>query len=431
MPVNLLDYDLPRLTAFAQEIGEKPFRARQLMRWIHHFGEADFHGMTDLTKPLREKLALAATVEAPALLADCTAADGTRKWLLSVGAGNGIETVFIPEGERHVEGDASESRADPKSPREPDATASAPSTGRSRAAKRYRGTLCVSSQVGCALECAFCATGRQGFNRNLSVAEIIGQLWWANQALGRDARADRATGDRIISNVVMMGMGEPLANFDNVVTALRIMLDDHAYGLSRRRVTVSTSGIVPNIDRLREACPVALAVSLHAPNDALRDRLVPINRKWPLRELMAACRRYVEGVPHDERDAQAGAASLGVRWQRPGSPRDFVTFEYVMLAGVNDRSEHARELLQLTADVPCKFNLIPFNAFPDSGFERSAPDGVRRFQELLMGAGVIATVRKTRGDDIDGACGQLAGRVQDRTRRRLRPAVAAAGEASA
>jgi 23S rRNA (adenine2503-C2)-methyltransferase len=281
------------------------------------------------------------------------------------------------------------------------------------------------------LECAFCATGRQGFNRNLTVAEIIGQLWWANKALGRDARAHKATGDRVISNVVMMGMGEPLANFDNVVTALRIMLDDHAYGLSRRRVTVSTAGMVPNIDRLRDAAPVALAVSLHAPNDALRDRLVPINRKWPLRELMAACRRYVEGAPHDERDAQADAASLGSRWQRPGSPRDFVTFEYVMLAGVNDRPEHARALLHLTADVPCKFNLIPFNPFPDSGFERSAPDTVRRFQEQLMNAGVIATVRKTRGDDIDGACGQLEGRVQDRSRRRLRVAVAAAGGASA
>jgi 23S rRNA (adenine2503-C2)-methyltransferase len=431
MPVNLLDYDLPRLTAFVQEIGEKPFRARQLMRWIHHFGEADFHRMTDLTKPLRDKLARAATVEAPGLLGDSTAADGTRKWLLSVGAGNGIETVFIPEGERHVEGEADERRADADSSPGPDASVGAASAGLSRRAKRYRGTLCISSQVGCALECAFCATGRQGFNRNLSVAEIIGQLWWANKALGRDARAHKATGDRVISNVVMMGMGEPLANFDNVVTALRIMLDDHAYGLSRRRVTVSTAGMVPNIDRLRDAAPVALAVSLHAPNDALRDRLVPINRKWPLRELMAACRRYVEGAPHDERDAQADAASLGSRWQRPGSPRDFVTFEYVMLAGVNDRPEHARALLHLTADVPCKFNLIPFNPFPDSGFERSSPDTVRRFQEQLMNAGVIATVRKTRGDDIDGACGQLAGRVQDRSRRRLRVAVAAAGGASA
>jgi 23S rRNA (adenine2503-C2)-methyltransferase len=429
MPVNLLDYDLPRLTAFAEEIGEKPFRARQLMRWVHHFGEADFQAMTDLTKPLREKLAQAAAVEAPALLSDSTAADGTRKWLLSVGAGNGIETVFIPEGERQVEGDSGGLQRAAHVPEGSDAMARACAGGRAGAAKRYRGTLCISSQVGCALECAFCATGRQGFNRNLSVAEIIGQLWWANKALGRDARAHKASGDRIISNVVMMGMGEPLANFDNVVTALRIMLDDHAYGLSRRRVTVSTAGMVPNIDRLREACPVALAVSLHAPNDALRDRLVPINRKWPLRELMAACRRYVEGVPHDARDAHDAAPPLGGRWLRPGSPRDFVTFEYVMLAGVNDGPGQARELLQLTADVPCKFNLIPFNPFSDSGFERSSPDTVRRFQEVLMEAGMIATVRRTRGDEIDGACGQLAGRVQDRTRRRARAAVAA-GETS-
>ena len=395
MPVNLLDYDLPGLTAFVQEIGEKPFRARQLMRWIHYFGEAEFPRMTDLAKSLRERLAQTALVEVPVVLADSSAADGTRKWLLSVGGGNGIETVFIPEA--------------------------------------TRGTLCISSQVGCALECPFCATGRQGFNRNLSVAEIVGQLWWANRALGRDARADKATGDRRISNVVLMGMGEPLTNFDNVVTALRIMLDDHAYGLSRRRVTVSTSGIVPNIDRLRDECAVALAVSLHAPDDALRDRLVPINRKWPLNELMAACRRYVEGVPLDERDAEPEPLPAGAKWQRPGSPRDFITFEYVMLAGVNDGPQHARALLRLTDEVPCKFNLIPFNAFPGSGFECSTPDTVRRFQEILMQAGVVTTVRRTRGQDIDGACGQLAGRVQDRTRRVLRGKrdPASASEASA
>ncbi|HZP85298.1 MAG TPA: 23S rRNA (adenine(2503)-C(2))-methyltransferase RlmN [Burkholderiales bacterium] len=381
MSVNLLDYDLPRLTEYLVSIGEKPFRARQLLRWIHHFGESDFEQMTDLGKALRQKLAAQAVVEAPSLLADSTAADGTRKWLLSVGSGNGIETVFIPEANR--------------------------------------GTLCVSSQVGCALECAFCATGRQGFNRNLSVAEIIGQLWWANRALGRDARADKATGDRIISNVVMMGMGEPLTNFDNVVSALRIMLDDHAYGLSRRRVTVSTSGIVPKIDQLREECPVALAVSLHAPNDALRDRLVPINRKWPLRELLAACKRYVETAAVDAHDP-SDDDGLASKWQRKGSPRDFVTFEYVMLAGVNDQPAHARELLELAADVPCKFNLIPFNPFPNAGFERSSPETVRRFQEILMHANVVATVRKTRGDDIDGACGQLAGKVQDRTQRARR-----------
>jgi len=380
MPVNLLDLDLRQLTDYVQSLGEKPFRARQLMRWVHHFGEADFEQMTDLARSLREKLAREAVVRLPSVMADSTAADGTRKWLLDVGAGNGIETVFIPE--------------------------------------TSRGTLCVSSQVGCALECAFCSTGRQGFNRNLGVGEIVGQLWWANHALGRDARSDAATGDRIVTNVVMMGMGEPLTNFDNVVTAMRIMLDDHAYGLSRRRVTVSTSGIVPNIDRLREECPVALAVSLHAPNDELRDRLVPINRKWPLAQLLAACKRYVEAAPADAEPIDA--TELGVKWKRKGSPRDFITFEYVMLAGVNDQPEHARQLLQLTEDVPCKFNLIPFNPFPQSGFERSAPDAVRRFQQILLDAGVVATVRRTRGDDIDGACGQLAGKVNDRTRRRER-----------
>jgi len=273
--------------------------------------------------------------------------------LLEVGNGNSIEAVFIPE--------------------------------------ETRGTLCVSSQVGCALECTFCSTGRQGFNRNLTVAEIIGQLWWANKALGHSAK-----GERIVSNVVLMGMGEPLTNFDNVVTALDIMLDDHGYGLSRRRVTVSTSGIVPAMDRLRERCPVALAVSLHAPNDALRDVLVPINKKYPLAELMAACRRYVLDAP-----------------------RDFVTFEYVMLDGVNDSVAHAHELVELVRDVPCKFNLIPFNPFPESGYRRSQPEALRRFRDVLMQAGLVVTTRKTRGDDIDAACGQLAGRVQDKTGRAL------------
>jgi 23S rRNA (adenine2503-C2)-methyltransferase len=377
MPVNLLDFDLKQLTDFLASVGEKPFRARQLMRWVHHFGESDFERMSDLAKSLREKLAQEAVVAVPKAMSDSTASDGTRKWLLDVGAGNGIETVFIPE--------------------------------------TSRGTLCVSSQVGCALECAFCSTGRQGFNRNLGVAEIIGQLWWANRALGRDVRSESSNGSRLITNVVMMGMGEPLTNFDNVVTALRIMLDDHAYGLSRRRVTVSTSGIVPNIDRLRDECPVALAVSLHAPTDELRDRLVPINRKWPLAQLLAACKRYVEAVPEDAEGPDP--AGLGVKWKRKGAPRDFITFEYVMLAGVNDQAQHARQLLEVTDEVPCKFNLIPFNPFPQSGFERSSPEAVRRFQEILLGAGLVATVRRTRGDDIDGACGQLAGRVNDRTRR--------------
>ncbi len=352
--MNLLDHDLDSLTAWFQEIGEKPFRAKQLLRWLHHFGAEDFGQMTDLAKGLRAKLEETAEIRPPSLVAEQAAGDGTRKFLLEVGPGNRVETVYIPEDDR--------------------------------------GTLCVSSQVGCALECRFCSTGRQGFNRNLSVAEIIGQLWWANKALGRDPR-----GERLISNVVLMGMGEPLLNFDNVVTALSLMLDDHAYGLSRRRVTVSTSGIVPAMDRLSEQMPVALAVSLHAPDDDLRNELVPINRKYPLKELMAACRRYVQKAP-----------------------RDFVTFEYIMLDGVNDRPEHARALIELTRNVPCKFNLIPFNPFPQSGYRRSPAETVRRFASILQEAGLIATTRKTRGHDIDAACGQLAGEVQDKTRRTLR-----------
>jgi 23S rRNA (adenine2503-C2)-methyltransferase len=351
---NLLDFDQPKLAEFFSELGEKPFRARQLMRWMHHFGVSDFGQMTDVAKTLREKLALVSIIQPPQVKLEQISADGTHKWLIDVGAGNGIETVFIPEEDR--------------------------------------GTLCVSSQVGCALECTFCSTGRQGFNRNLTVSEIIGQLWLANKALGRDPK-----GERIISNVVMMGMGEPLANFDNVVTALNIMLDDSAYGLSRRRVTVSTSGLVPAMDRLRDECPVALAISLHAPNDSLRDMIVPINKKYPLRELMAACRRYLEKAP-----------------------RDFVTFEYVMLDGINDTAEHARELLQLVTDVPCKFNLIPFNPFPGSGYATSRADSIRRFRDILMQSGYVVTTRKTRGDDIDAACGQLAGQVQDKTRRSIK-----------
>ena len=351
--INLLNFDLPGLTQYFAEIGEKPFRAKQVLRWIHQMGASDFGQMTDLAKSLRENLAQHAAITAPQVRETLRSDDGTVKWLIDTGVGNAVETVFIPEDER--------------------------------------GTLCISSQVGCALACTFCATGRQGFNRNLSVAEIIGQLWLANKALGHDPK-----GDRIISNVVMMGMGEPLTNFENVVTALNIMLDDHAYGLSRRRVTVSTSGVVPAMDRLAAACPVALAVSLHAPNDALRDVLVPINRKYPLAELMAACQRYLSVAP-----------------------RDFITFEYVMLDGVNDSLAHAAQLIALTREVPCKFNLIPFNAFPDSGYVRSAPDAMRRFRAVLQQAGYVVTTRKTRGDDIDAACGQLAGQVQDKTRRTL------------
>ena len=385
--LNLLDCDLRGLTAFCAEIGEKPFLARQLLRWVHRNGESDFECMSDLSKPLRERLREVATVQAPTLASESVAADGTRKWLLSVGAANAIETVFIPE--------------------------------------THRGTLCVSSQVGCALECSFCSTGRQGFNRNLTTAEIIGQLWLASRLL-----EPHASGGRAISNVVMMGMGEPLTNFDNVVSALYIMLDDNAYGLSRRRVTVSTSGIVPNIDRLRAECPVALAVSLHAPTDELRDVLVPINRKYPLRQLMAACRRYVEAAPSGSAPQPAPVHSripgeVQHKWKRDGAPRDFITFEYVMLEDVNDRLEHALELLELTQDVPCKFNLIPFNPFPGSGYRRSAAEQIRAFQEVLLAAGVVATVRKTRGEDIDGACGQLAGQVQDRTQRRVRRATEA------
>ncbi|HET9113344.1 MAG TPA: 23S rRNA (adenine(2503)-C(2))-methyltransferase RlmN [Burkholderiales bacterium] len=352
--INLLDYDLAGLADYFAELGEKPFRARQISRWIHHFGVSDFAEMSDLAKSLRSKLEGTAHVLPPQMVAEQASADGTHKWLLDAGSMNGVETVFIPDAKR--------------------------------------GTLCISSQVGCALECTFCSTGRQGFNRNLSVAEIIGQLWWANRALGRDPK-----GDRIVTNVVMMGMGEPLANYANVVTALNLMLDDHAYGLSRRRVTVSTSGLVPAMDRLREDCPVALAVSLHAPSDKIRDEIVPINRKYPLAELMAACQRYLEKAP-----------------------RDFITFEYVMLDGINDKPEHARQLISLVRDVPCKFNLIPFNPFPNSGYKRSKAETIQRFRDILMQAGLIVTLRKTRGSDIDAACGQLAGKVQDKTHRVLR-----------
>lgn len=362
-PVNLLDFDLSGLVSWFAERGEKPFRARQVMRWLHREGCDDFDRMTDVAKSLRARLHAEACVRAPVPLRDSISVDGTRKWLLDVGAGNAVETVFIPEVNR--------------------------------------GTLCISSQAGCALDCAFCSTGKQGFNRNLSAAEIIGQLWLANRQLGAARALEDVPGQdgepdngRVISNVVMMGMGEPLANFDNVVTALRVMLDDHAYGLSRRRVTVSTSGIVPAMDRLRDACPVALAVSLHAPDDALRDRLVPINVKYPLRELMAACNRYLEKAP-----------------------RDFVTFEYVMLDGVNDSDMQARQLLALVRDVPCKFNLIPFNPFQNSGFRRASAERIQRFAGILVNAGIVTTVRRTRGDDVDAACGQLAGQVLDRTQR--------------
>ncbi|TAK44614.1 MAG: 23S rRNA (adenine(2503)-C(2))-methyltransferase RlmN [Betaproteobacteria bacterium] len=351
MKVNLLDFDRAGLERLFASIGEKPFRSRQVLHWIHQRGAADFDAMTDIAKSLRARLAQSAEIRVPPVVGDSIAADATRKWLIQVDGANAVEAVFIPE------------------------------TG--------RGTLCVSSQAGCVLDCAFCSTGKQGFNRNLSTAEIIGQLWMADRALGRRQGAVRP-----ITNVVLMGMGEPLLNLDAVLPALRLMLDDDAYGLSRRRVTVSTSGVVPEMDRLARECPVALAVSLHAADDALRDRLVPVNRKYPVRELLAACRRYLERAP-----------------------RDFITFEYVMLDGVNDSPADARALLRVAARVRCKFNLIPFNPFPGSGFQRSSAERIRSFAEVLQRAGLTVTTRKTRGEAIDAACGQLAGDVADRTRR--------------
>lgn len=355
-PVNLLDFNLDSLSEFCERLGEKRFRATQLFRWIHQRGESDFSRMSDLAKSLRDKLADCATVAALPVVSEQVSTDGTIKWLFDVGAGNAVETVFIPEDDR--------------------------------------GTLCISSQAGCAVGCPFCSTGHQGFSRNLTTAEIVAQLWYAEHSLRK--RLPLPESRRIVSNVVMMGMGEPLQNHAALVPALRTMLDDHGYGLSRRRVTVSTSGVVPMIERLRDDCPVALAVSLHAPTDALRDRLVPLNRKYPLRELMAACRCYLAKAP-----------------------RDFITFEYCMLDGVNDSDADAQALLALVQDadhgVPCKVNLIPFNPFPASGLRRSSAERVAVFAGLLQAGGLIATVRKTRGDDIDAACGQLAGEVQDRT----------------
>jgi 23S rRNA (adenine2503-C2)-methyltransferase len=365
---NLLDFTLPGLTEWFAARGEKAFHARQVFQWIHQRGVADFAAMTDLAKSLREKLKAEAEVRPPAILSEHRSADGTVKWLFDVGIGNGIETVFIPEDDR--------------------------------------GTLCVSSQVGCALACGFCSTGRQGFNRDLGVAEIIGQVWVANKRLREMEAANTGDGPgfsrlssrensgsvpKPVTNVVMMGMGEPLNNFQSVVDAMSIMLHDHAYGLSRRRVTLSTSGVVPQIRKLKDALPVALAVSLHAPNDAIRSRIMPINDAYPIAELLAACRDYLEVAP-----------------------RDFITFEYVMLKGINDAPDHARELVRTLEGTPAKVNLIPFNPFPDSGFERTASDRVRLFQKILLDAGLVATVRRTRGDDIDAACGQLAGRVVNR-----------------
>jgi 23S rRNA (adenine2503-C2)-methyltransferase len=353
---NLLDFDLEGLAAFCETLGEKRFRAVQLFRWIHQRGESDFDRMTDLAKSLREKLKVHARIDTLPVLSRQDSADGTVKWLFDVRDGNAVEAVFIPEDDR--------------------------------------GTLCISSQAGCAVGCRFCSTGHQGFSRNLTTGEIVAQLRFAEHTL----RHELASDERVISNVVMMGMGEPLQNYSALVPALRTMLDDHGYGLSRRRVTVSTSGVVPMMDRLAQDCPVALAVSLHAPNDALRDNLVPLNRKYPLAELLDACSRYLEHAP-----------------------RDFITFEYCMLDGVNDQPEHARQLVDLVRShggrgVNCKLNLIPFNPFPASGLTRSPNTRVAAFAKLLSDAGIVTTVRKTRGDDIAAACGQLAGDVKDRTR---------------
>jgi 23S rRNA (adenine2503-C2)-methyltransferase len=367
--VNLLGLGASQLAQFCTDQGQKPFRAKQLMRWLHQSGVADFSAMSDLAKEFRSVLVNTAHVQSPNVLSDTTAQDGTRKWLLDVGQGNAVETVFIPE--------------------------------------TNRGTLCVSTQAGCAVNCRFCSTGKQGFARNLTTAEVIGQLWMANNDLRRpDAQARYDTShergfaqtietfdrQRPVTNVVFMGMGEPLQNYQVTLQALQLMLDDNAYGLSRRKVTISTSGVVPMIDRLRDDCPVALAVSLHAPNNELRDELVPINRKYPIEQLLQTCRRYLDKAP-----------------------RDFITFEYCMLNGVNDTKAHAHQLIQLLRTIPSKLNLIPFNPFPDSGLTRSTDSQIQVFASMLQDAGIITTVRKTRGDDIDAACGQLAGDIQDRT----------------
>ena len=369
--INLLGYDLAHMKAFFTEIGEKPFRAVQVLKWIHQFGVDDFAQMTNVSQALRNKLADIAQIKAPEIIMEQKASDGTIKWLMRLDGGNSIETVYIPEDNR--------------------------------------GTLCVSSQVGCALDCGFCSTAKQGFNRNLSSAEIIAQLWIANRTLNQFAANNEETTTakkvqdskrRIITNVVLMGMGEPLLNFDNVVEAIHLMLEDHAYGLSKRRVTISTAGVVPALKRLREECDVSLAISLHAPNDQIRDQIVPLNKKYPIKELLEACRFYFSG---DTKKKQ-------------------FTIEYVMLAGINDSEKNARELAALLKKLPCKINLIPFNPFPDSEFECSKLQTINRFKDILYKAGYVAVVRKTRGDDIDAACGQLAGKVKDKSRR-LNPGI--------
>ncbi|MFZ1386468.1 MAG: 23S rRNA (adenine(2503)-C(2))-methyltransferase RlmN [Thiolinea sp.] len=353
--VNLLDFSHEAMKEWFASTGEKPFRATQVIKWLHQMGVDDVAQMTNLSKPLRAFLQEHAEIRAPEIVMEQQSADGTCKWVLRLADGNAIETVFIPEEDR--------------------------------------GTLCVSSQVGCALDCTFCSTARQGFNRNLTVAEIIGQLWIAKRTLQKDPKGERA-----VTNVVMMGMGEPLLNFEPVVSALRLMLDDNAYGLSRRRVTVSTSGVLPAMSRLADTLDVSLAVSLHAPNDELRNRLVPLNRKYPIKDLLAACQSFL-----DKKDTQ----------------RKHITWEYVMLDGVNDSEQHARELAILLQGIPSKINLIPFNPFPDTRYKRSSNNRIYRFRDILQDSGYTVMTRKTRGDDIDAACGQLAGEVNDRSRREI------------
>ena len=350
--VNLLGFNRPQMEAYFATVGEPSFRASQVMKWIYQMGQTDFSQMTNLSKTLRTFLLENAQITLPQIISDQLSDDGTRKWLLKVPGKSAIEMVFIPE--------------------------------------QSRGTLCVSSQVGCTLNCSFCATGKQGYNRDLSTAEIIAQLWLAKHLLGEQYQTDQ----RIISNVVMMGMGEPLMNFDNVIAAMQIMQDDFCFGLSKRRITLSTAGVVPKIDELKDICPVSLAVSLHAPNDELRNELVPLNKKYPIKTLLDACNRYVAD-----------------------SNRARITFEYVMLRGINDQLQHAYELVELMQSVPSKVNLIPFNTFAGIDYERSSNSQINRFRDVLHNNGVIVTVRRTRGDDIQAACGQLAGDVMDRTRR--------------
>lgn len=351
--INLLGLSPEKMADFFADLGEKKFRAQQMLKWIHQFGQSDFDAMTNMSKPLRERLAEVAEVKLPEVVYENTSKDGTRKWVMRVDGGSSIETVYIPEKER--------------------------------------GTLCVSSQVGCALDCSFCSTGKQGFNRDLTAAEIIGQVYVA--AMSFHGAGERR--ERKITNVVMMGMGEPLMNFDNVVDAMHLMMDDNAYGLSKRRVTLSTSGVLPMLEKLGDVIDVSLAVSLHAPTDELRNVLVPINKKYPIKDLLASVNRYLGKLP-DRRKA---------------------TIEYTMMDQVNDSPEQARQLAKLLRDTPCKINLIPFNPFPHSGYERPSNNRVHRFRDILVDAGYVVTIRSTRGDDIDAACGQLVGQVQDRTRR--------------